>query len=208
MAICDLLKEHKAYYTASAARVQLVDLPASAYASLTGEGDPNGALFAARVQALYTLVYTLKFRCKAGGRDFKVPKLEAQWWFDHQVYGHFPMAEAPQSVPREAWHYRLLIRLPDYLSGPDLLSAQHAAMDRKGLPCLAEVSWFDIPAIRAAQILHLGPFDREPETLLRLQQFLQKNNLVMAGPHHEIYLSDFRRTAPERLKTILREPLL
>jgi hypothetical protein len=119
-----------------------------------------------------------------------VAKLEGQWWFDRELYGHLSMAEAPQAVPRDAWQYRLLLRLPDFLQETDLLQARASVIARKPLPHQEQVHWFPVAAHRAVQLLHLGPFDREPETLARIQQFLQDQGLSLGGPHREIYLSD------------------
>jgi hypothetical protein len=100
------------------------------------------------------------------------------------------------------------LRLPPFVSRTELEQAKAAAAAGKAVPRIAEVDWFSMQEGKSVQILHRGPFDREPGTLALLQDYLQQHGLSVRGPHHEIYLSDFRKTAPDKLRTILREPLL
>ncbi len=107
----DLTKEHRAYYTATASPA-FIDLGPTNYLSITGSGDPNGPTFAEAVQALYSVAYAAKFMSKANGHDFVVSKLEGLWWFNGAFNG-VTISEAPKRVPREAWQWQLLIRMPD-----------------------------------------------------------------------------------------------
>ena len=202
----DLTKHDKAYYTAKQ-KPGLITIKAAQYLSLTGKGDPSAPEFADRLKALYATAYVLKFMYKAKALDFTVAKLEGLWWFDEKQYRAVTMEEAPQQIPRSTWEYRLLIRLPDFVQEADVLNARELAYQKKAIPGIQEVTYYTMEEGKVVQMLHVGPFDTEPETLLQMKAFMDAHNLRRNGQHHEIYLSDFRKTAPEKLKTILREPV-
>lgn len=202
----DLVKQYKDYYTAKS-NPQLVDLPPAQYLSITGKGDPSDADFAENIQALYTTAYAVKFFYKEGGKDFTVSKLEGLWHFDLKKYQGISMDDAPLKIPRSEWSYRLLIRMPDYVMQSAVEGMLSEIADRKDNPRVKKVEWFTLHEGKCAQVLHTGPFSEEPQTLKKLNAYMQENNLQHNGEHHEIYLSDFRKTAPEKLKTILREPV-
>jgi hypothetical protein len=201
----DLSKTDKSYYSARQ-QPEVIELSPCLYLSLEGRGDPSSKAFAQTVQALYSVAYTLKFLSKMQGKDFVVSKLEGEWWFDEQKFANISMADAPTKIPRSEWHYRLLIRLPDFVSMHDAAHAITAAFEKKQLELVLTVEPLQTGRQKVAQILHIGPFDREPESLLRLKTFMDTHRLERNGHHREVYLSDFRKTAPEKLKTILREP--
>ncbi|WP_316819314.1 GyrI-like domain-containing protein [Pedobacter nyackensis] len=202
----DLTKHYKSYYTAKA-KPEILDIEATGYLSISGSGDPSGPLYAEHLQALYSVAYGLKFQYKAKGKDFTVAKLEGLWDFDEAKYGLIVMEEAPLKIPRSEWHYRLLIRLPDFVTAEAVEQAKLKLKLKKNIPHLQDVVTFDLPARKVVQMLHVGPFDREPETLAVMKTFINEHKFGKAGLHHEIYLSDYRKTAPEKLKTILREPV-
>lgn len=201
----DLTKKYKTYYHAPT-RPEIVDIGPAQYLSLTGTGDPSGEAFAANVAALYPVAYAIKFRCKERGNDFTVAKLEGQWWFDMQAFPGLTMADAPVKVPRSEWSYRLLIRLPDYVTAEDISTGIAAAV-KKGVPYAEKVALFNMHEGKSVQMLHKGPFSREGESLQVMHDFMVAQKLSHNGLHHEIYLSDFRKTPQEKLKTILREPV-
>jgi len=202
----DLVKKHKNYYTAKQ-EPTVVNIEEAKFLSIQGVGDPSSELFAAHIQALYPVAYALKFACKARDMDFVVSKLEGLWWFDRKRYGHLTIEEAPVKIPRSEWNYRLLIRVPDYVQEEDIARACTAVKEKKHVAHIAEVEYFTLKEGRSVQVLHVGPFDQEPHTLVKIRAFMDEHQLEHAGLHHEIYLSDFRKTAPEKLKTILREPV-
>lgn len=202
----DLTKKHKSYYTAKN-KPELITIEAAQYLSIPGKGDPSGSGYAARLQALYTTAYVLKFMYKAQALDFTVAKLEGLWWFDEGLYGAVAMQEAPQKIPRSEWEYRLLIRLPDFVQTADILKAKESAFGKKGIPEIAGVEFYEMEEGTCVQMLHVGAFEKEPETLLQMKAFIEERGFQKNGMHHEIYLSDFRKTPPEKLKTILREPV-
>jgi len=202
----DLAKVYKAYYSA-AVKPALKDIGPAQYISITGKGDPSGKEFGDNIQLLYAVAYALKFMCKTDGNDFTVPKLEALWDFDHKKYSGISMIDAPAKVPRSEWTYRLMIRLPEYVRQKQIASAIRQVIIKKKLEQAEKVEYYKMNEGKVVDMLHIGPFDKEMETLVHIQAFTEANNLKKNGQHHEIYLSDFRKTIPEKLKTILREPV-
>lgn len=202
----DLTKKYKAYYT-SKTRPEVVNIEKAQYLTICGKGDPDGPEFAQRVGALYPIAYTLKFTCKERGEDFIVPKLEGLWSFNEKKYPHQSMTNASVEVPRNEWEYRLLIRLPDFVTKHDFKNAVQTVLTKKDLHLAKEVEFFEMNEGKSVQMLHIGPFSAEPDTLKKIGKFITDNKLKRNGPHHEIYLSDFRKTKPEKLRTILREPV-
>lgn len=202
----DLTKHFKSYYTAKA-KPELLHIEKARYLSITGKGDPSGEDFAQKIQAIYPVAYALKFAFKAQEKDFTVAKLEGLWWYDEARYFGISIAESPKAIPRNEWEYRLLIRIPDYVEQKDVKAAVEACYVSKGRAAIKEVSYFEMEEGKVVQMLHTGPFDNEPETLAKLNDFITAHAFGRNGLHHEIYLSDFRKTPPEKLKTILREPV-
>lgn len=195
----DLYKLHKDDYVAPKKPV-LVDLKPATYLAISGQGAPGGEAFTAAIGALYGMAYTIKMTRKFGGQqDYGVCKLEGQWWSD----GTPELAK----VPREQWRWNLLIRTPAFVT-PDELDRAAAVLLKRGKE--QEVKRVRLESLAegpCVQMLHVGPYDQECETIAVMQQFVEKQGFKFHGRHHEIYLSDPRRVAPERLKTILREPV-
>ncbi|MBC7554152.1 MAG: GyrI-like domain-containing protein [Taibaiella sp.] len=203
----NLSKLYKAYYTAKT-QPELVETEQAQYLSITGQGDPSGEDFASNVGALYAVAYTIKFMCKAEDKDFVVAKLEGLWWFDEALYANLSIAETQAKVPRGQWSYRLLIRMPEYVTDVQVKAAARAVLQKKGIALAGETELFMMPAGKAVQMLHTGPYANEPETLALIKAFSDDHGFKRNGPHHEIYLSDVNKTAPEKLRTILREPVI
>lgn len=201
----DLTKKYKTYYSAKE-KPELVTIEEAFFLSITGKGDPSGTMFAEKISALYATAYTLKFACKAMGKDFVVAKLEGLWSFDEKEFGEYGMSEAPLKVPRSEWNYRMMIRLPDYVNQSQINQAIETVIQKKALQYVKDVEGYLMNEGTVVQMLHVGPFDQEPVTLEKMKQFMEAKDLKRNGLHHEIYLSDLNRTAPEKLKTILREP--
>ncbi len=202
----DLTKAHKTYFTAKPTP-ELVNIEEAHFISLTGKGDPSAPAFAKNIEALYSTAYTIKFVYKAKNSDFVVSKLEGQWWFDEARFPGKNIKTAATEVPRSEWEYRLLIRMPDFVTAGDIEAAKQSVIARKHIELAAQVQHFTLNEGKCVQMLHVGPFSTEPESLLKIAAFTEQNNLGRNGLHHEIYLSDFRKTSPEKLKTILREPV-
>lgn len=201
----DLAKKYKNYFTAKT-KPELIQIEAAQFISICGKGDPNDKPFAERIEALYTTAYTIKFSSKAKDKDFVVSKLEGLWWFDERKYAGKTITSSATEVPRSEWEYRLLIRLPEFVTKQDLENAIETVVEKKNLKLAKQIEFYSMTEGKCVQILHMGPFSTEPESLLKIKAFMEENMLSKNGHHHEIYLSDFRKTEAEKLKTILREP--
>jgi hypothetical protein len=202
----DLTKKYKTYYTAKA-KPELTEIEPAQFISITGKGDPSEKPFAEKIEALYSVAYTIKFACKAQGNDFTVSKLEGLWWFDENKYTGMTIVNSPTSVPRSEWEYRLMIRMPDFVSESDINNAKKAVKEKKKVTNAGAVEYFTLNEGKCIQMLHVGPYSEEPVSLALIGRFSDEHNLMRNGLHHEIYLSDFRKTEPAKLKTILREPV-
>lgn len=202
----NLSKLYKSYYHAKT-KPEIVDMGPAQYLSIRGKGDPNGEDYSNRVGALYPVAYAIKFKYKEKGCDFVVPKLEGLWWFDEKKFGLPDLGEAPKAVPRSEWEYRMLIRMPDFVAKEDLGRAKETALAKKGNPLIQDVEFFEMTEGKCVEILHIGSYASEPESLAKLNELIQEKAFGKNGHHHEIYLNDPRKTAPEKLKTILREPV-
>ncbi|WP_126972881.1 GyrI-like domain-containing protein [Gynurincola endophyticus] len=202
----DLTKKYKTYFTAKI-KPEIVEIEAAQFLSLTGKGDPSGEPFAKNIEALYSTAYTIKFVFKQLDKDFTVSKLEALWWFDQARFGAFSLSEAPQKIPRNEWEYRLLIRMPGYVTEQDVKNAIQTVVAKKQIELAKSVEFYTMTEGKCVQMLHVGPFSTEPETLEKMNVLIQQHGFQKNGEHHEIYLSDFRKTDPDKLKTILREPV-
>lgn len=202
----DLAKKHRDYYTAKQ-EPEVLEITAAQFLSITGKGDPSGKGFSDKIQTLYATAYTLKFMYKALGQDFVVAKLEGLWGYDEEKYRDISMREAPEKIPRSEWSYRMLIRLPEFVTEDMMKKAIDSVINKKQILMAKEVEFYNMLEGKVVQMLHIGPFSDEHETLEQIQLFIHANNFKRNGLHHEIYLSDFRKTPAHRLKTILREPV-
>lgn len=203
----DLTKLYKSYYSATETP-KIVTFEKIQYLSILGKGDPSLKNFSDTIEALYATAYAIKFIYKALKNDFVVPKLEGLWWYDEELYKGLTIDEAPHKVKRSEWEYRLMIRMPDFVTAEVIEQMVANTASKKLLPKVNDIHLFFLEEGKCVQALHVGPFDKEPETLNRINDFIQSNNFSRNGLHHEIYLSDFRKTSPDKLKTILREPVI
>ena len=198
----DLTKEHKDLYHAAAGKPVVVEVPTFKILAVDGRGDPNTSKdYAAAIEALYAVAYKLKFASKQDGFDFKVMPLEGLWWADD------PAAFATGN--RDEWHWRMYIVVPDFVTGPAFNDAVGDVAKGKNPAALGKVVFQTFHEGPAAQILHVGPFAAEAPTIETLHYFIRETGHSFDGQtekHHEIYLSDPRRTAPEKLRTIIRQP--
>jgi hypothetical protein len=207
----DLKKDLKYLYSPSAKKIELVEVPAMNFIMLDGAIEPDQApgtspLFAENMQALYGAAYTLKFNLKLRKQnplDYPVMALEGLWWVED---GTFDLQKPGN------WKYTLMIMQPDQIS-PELL-AQALAQLRRKKGDQAAYARLRLERLREGlciQAMHIGPYASEPETVLKMQSFMQMNGLQdlvgLGGKHHEIYLGDPRRADPSKLKTVLRHPV-
>lgn len=202
----DLSKKYKSYFTAKT-KPELLEFETAQFISICGKGDPSDKQFADTLEALYSTAYTLKFTYKLINKDFVVSKLEGLWWFDEKKFANKAISESCIEVPRSEWKYRLLIRLPEFITKQDIRQAKETVIEKKKIHLAKQIEFFIMKEGKSVQMLHVGPFSTEPETLQQIEKFMKTNNLIKNGLHHEIYLSDFRKTKPDKLKTILREPV-
>lgn len=192
----DLYKLHKAEYVAPKTPALAQTKPAQ-YLAIAGQGAPGGERFTACVGALYGAAFTIKMTRKFSGKqDYAVCKLEGRWFFGGD----------PADVPREKWKWTLMIRTPDFILQKDLQTAVETLRKRGKSREIEEVRLETIDEGVCVQMLHVGPYEKECESIALMRQFAETKGLKLDGPHHEIYLSDPRRVPAERLRTILRWP--
>ncbi len=206
MSKLDLSKTFKACYSAKN-KPEIIEIEKAQFLSIEGKGDPSEKAYADKLQALYATAYTIKFMNKALDQDFVVAKLEGLWSFDEEKYKNIGISEAPKQVPRSEWNYRMMIRMPDFVTQDQLTAAIKKVVEVKQITLAADITLFVMHEGKCVQMMHSGPFNTEPETLLIMKAFIDAHGFQRNGLHHEIYLSDFNKTAPEKLKTILREPI-
>ncbi|MFA5868405.1 MAG: GyrI-like domain-containing protein [Candidatus Bathyarchaeia archaeon] len=196
----DLRKELKRLYSPKE-RPELVDVPELSYLTYTGRGEPGGAAYTEALNALYSSVYTLKFASKKRGRDFTVMTLEGLWWWDDPSIVN--LADAP---PKQPWNWTSMIVVPDFVTAEMLEEVKPDLIKKKG-KAVEKVRLERIHEGLCAQILHVGPYSDEPRSVKLLHGFMAERGLKLRGRHHEVYMSDPRRTPPEKWRTIIRLPV-
>lgn len=179
---------------------QLVHVPALRFLGNDGHGDPNTSpAYAAAVQALYSVSYAAKFAVKkAGGPEFKVSPLEGLWWAEDM--------STFLTRDKSEWDWTMMIRQPDAVTDELIGRLTDEVATNKSMPVAKELRLISFEEGTAAQVLHVGPYDAEGPTIARLHEFIDEHGFTLNGHHHEIYLGDPRRAAPERLRTIIRQP--
>lgn len=196
----DLKQQMRAYWAPRKDRFEIIDVPDFAYVMVDGAGDPNtAASYANAVQWLYSISYAVKFASKAAGRDYSVAPLEAWWWSED--WGSFASGE------RDKWQWTAMIMQPEFVTAAMVEAGIAKAGTKLGVApgSLRFERFAEGPSV---QIMHVGPYSDEGPVLATLhREFLPANGLRERGKHHEIYLGDPRKSAPERLKTVLRQPV-
>ena len=194
----DLFREHRDEYVMAKVPTEVRVGPAR-YLTVSGTGSPQSPEFQRKLGALYGCAYTIKFTLKKARRhDFKVGVLEGLWWFGKN--GTFAAGK-----PNDEWRWKLLIRVPDFVTARDLDAALQTLKEKRGTTERVELE--TIREGRSIQMLHIGAYADEPRTVAAMDEFAHAKRLTYRGAHHEIYLSDPRRVPPERLRTILRHPV-
>ena len=198
----DLKKDRKDLYQPGAKDFTEVDVPPTTYLALDGHGDPNTSQeYASAVEALYAAAYATKFAFKArAGDDFVVGPLEGLWSSDDpRVFAAGRKAD---------WDWTMMIPLPDPVSADDISQGLAKAASRKPDLPVDRIRVLDLVEGRSLQVMHVGSYDDEAPTLARLHdEVMPARGLTWNGRHHEIYLSDPRKVAPEKLRTVLRQPV-
>jgi hypothetical protein len=195
----DLYRKHHAEYVTPKEPVFVTIGPAK-YLTLAGQGSPKGEKFTAAISAMYSVAFTLKMAEKAAGHDYKVCHLEGQWWTDN--------GSDWQTTEPENWQWRLLMRVPDFITEKELWVASKTVVAKgKGGALVNDVKLETLEEGRCVQVLHVGPYSAEKATIQRMNAVAEHSGARFRGPHHEIYLSDPRRVPEARLRTILRHPV-
>jgi hypothetical protein len=204
MAKLDFKRELKHLYRPSGRTFSVVDVPPMAFLMVDGHGDPNTAReYTEAVEALYAVAYKLKFASKEmeGGGDYVVPPLEGLWWAED-------METFSSRRDKSAWDWTMMIMQPEWISCEMLEEAVQQVARTKDLPALSRVRLETYHEGLAVQIMHTGSYDDEGPVIARMHhEFMPENGYEPAGKHHEIYLGDPRRVAPEKLKTVIRQPV-
>jgi hypothetical protein len=180
---------------------ELVDVPELSFLMIDGHGDPNRSpRYQAAVEALYAVSYALKYAIKrADGPDYTVAPLEGLWWTKDMA--SFSVED------KSDWDWTMMILQPAEATPALVAQTGREVAQKKQLPAAAELRLQHYGEGASAQLLHLGPYAEEGPTIARLHAFIHEQGYQMRGRHHEIYLGDPRRTAPERLRTIIRQPV-
>lgn len=201
------LKRELVGYRPRPHRFELVDLPPRQYLMVDGAGDPNTApAYQQALAALYPMSYALKFAARARGEDYVVMPLEGLWWADDLEV--FSRDGGGAARDKSGWRWTMMILVPDWLGSMEVEAARERVAATVEPDLLARVRHEVLDEGRCLQVLHLGSYDQEGPTLARLHaEELPSRGLRPTGHHHEIYLGDPRRAAPERLRTILRQPV-
>lgn len=202
----DFKKEYREFYLPKNTP-QIVTVPLANYIAVRGHGDPNeeNGAYRQAIGVLYAVAYTLKMSYKTDYRiegffDYVVPPLEGFWWQDGDI----------DYADKSAFRWLSVIRLPDFIAEKDVIWAAETAGKKKKLDC-SSVDFLTVDEGLCVQIMHLGSFDDEPATVARMDEYIAQNgyanDLNAHRLHHEIYLSDARKVAPEKWKTVIRHPI-
>ena len=204
----DFKKEHKAFYLPKN-KPEIVTVPTMNYIAVRGKGDPNeeGGAYQAAIGVLYAIAYTIKMSKKGDHRiegyyDFVVPPLEGFWWQDG--------VDGVDYADKSTFNWISVIRLPDFVTKADFDWEVAEAIRKKKLDC-SMAEFLSVDEGECVQIMHLGAFDNEPATVAIMDAYLEangyENDFSANRLHHEIYLSDARKVAPEKWKTVIRHPI-
>ena len=203
MAKIDLKKQLKDLYNVSKKDPFLVDVPARGFVMVDGQGDPAGSqAFAEAMEAVFGVSYTAKFALKKAGSkiDYTVPPPESLWWADD--------LSAFAAGRRDEWRWTIMVPQPEHVTADLIARAIEELRTKKDPPALGRLRFDTFREGLSAQLLHVGPYDQMgASSIPKLHDFIAAQGRKMRGKHHEIYLSDPRRAAPEKLKTILRQPV-
>lgn len=201
----DYKKIYKELYTAKVGVPAIVQVPTRQYLAISGKGDPNTSpAYKAAIETLYPMAYKIKFTAKKKlNKDYGVMPLEGLWWMEDMK--QFSLDN------KKAWLWTALIMQPDFITQEIFQTAMAEVKSKKELAAIDKIKLITICEGSAAQIMHVGPYSAEKATIEKLHDFIKAAGYKFAGhrqKHHEIYLGDPRKTAPEKLKTIIRQPYI
>ncbi len=204
----DFKKEYKEFYMPKN-KPEIVNVPEINYIAVKGKGDPNeeNGAYQKAIGVLYAVAYTLKMSYKTdykikGFYEYVVPPLEGFWWQDN--------VDGIDYSDKSTFNWISVIRLPDFVTKDDFSWAVETASKKKKIDC-SSAEFFTVTEGLCVQIMHNGPFDNEPETVAIMDKYLIENgylnDMSEKRLHHEIYMSDARKIAPEKWKTVIRHPI-
>jgi len=198
----DLRKELKYLYRPSSKKPVIVEVPAFNFLMIDGQGDPNTSKeFQEAIETLFPFSYNLKFAVKKRtGVDYSVMPLEGRWWGTPKEQTQFTAED------KAKWKWTLMMMQPEFVT-QELVDEFFEILVKKKLPALSKVHYETFDESWVIQMMHIGPFDDEWKTMEIMDSFVEEQGYEKVGEHHEIYLSDFRRTALEKLKTVLRHQI-
>ena len=207
--VFDFKKEYKEFYMPKS-KPQIVDVPKANYIAVRGNGNPNeeGGAYQQAIGVLYAVAYTLKMSYKGdykmeGFYEYVVPPLEGFWWQDN--------IDGVDYSDKSTFNWISVLRLPDFVTEKDFAWAVETATKKKKLDC-SSAEFMSVTEGLCVQIMHLGSFDDEPQSVALMDSFLEengyKNDMNDIRLHHEIYMSDARKVAPEKWKTVIRHPII
>lgn len=198
----DFKKELKNLYSASVKEAAVVEVPEMNFLMIDGKGDPNTSKdFKEAIEALYPVSYTLKFMIKRGkiAVDYGVMPLEGLWWADDMSKFN------PEN--KNLWKWTVMIMQPKYITEDLVKDALKQVEKKKNPPALSKLRFENFNEGLSAQMMHIGPYSAEGPNIEKLHKFIKEKGYKLKGKHHEIYLSDVRKSAPEKMKTIIRQPV-
>ena len=198
----DFRKDFKNLYTPPSEKVVVVDVPAFNFLMVDGKGDPViSQEYKDAVEALFGVSYALKFIVKKGKSavDYGVLPLEGLWWADDM--------KAFVDGKRDTWKWSAMIMQPKFVTEQMVEDIVEQVKKKKNLTALSKMRFKILHEGLSAQIMHLGPYSAEKATVEKIHGFIKDNGYLVSGKHHEIYLSDPRKSAAEKLKTVLRQPI-
>lgn len=196
----DFKRELKNLYRPTTKKIDIVEVPAMNFLMIDGMGDPNKAKeYTDAIEALYSVSYTLKFMVKNSlNIDYVVLPLEGLWWADDMI--HFSTGN------KDEWKWTAMIMQPEYVSKDKIDKALEEVKKKKDLAALPKMRFSNFIEGLSAQTMYIGPYAGEGPTIEEIHTFIKEMGHELRGKHHEIYLSDPRRSKPEKLKTIIRQP--
>lgn len=197
----DLKRDMKQLYNPSPKTISVVQVPAMNFLMIDGKGDPNVAKeYVDALQALYAVAYTLKFNVKKEKAiDFPVMPLEGLWWVDD--------IKSFSSTPKSEWLWTMMIMQPAPVTAAMVRQVAKEVVKKKELAALDKIRFEKFNEGLAAQILYFGPYSDEGPTITSLHAFIRDSGHSLSGKHHEIYLGDPRKSAPSKLRTVIRQPM-
>ena len=200
MAKIDFKKEFKHLYSPPKGKFSIVDVPAMNFLMVDGVGYPvDNPAYEQALGDLYVISYGLKFVSKAQGKDYVVPPLEGLWWMEDM--SKFSMEK------KDEWEWTMMIMLPEWVTRNMVDTTIADVTQKKDLPALEKLRFESYHEGLSVQTFYVGPYSEEGPTIASMHAHVEAEGFSLRGKHHEIYLNDARKTAPEKLKTVIRQPI-